>query len=125
MKELHNLPTASKWNAIGIIGFAIAIIIEIMGGASVYPTIPPGVLIAFAVAALVVYGYRYRWTTIVGVAFPIFLVVGGLLNLKNWLLLLTYPSLVVSATAVFQIISLIVALIAGIVAVMIAYKPKV
>jgi hypothetical protein len=53
----------------------VGIVIQIASGVD-YPTIPPGPIILLVATAIVALG-RWRWSPIVGVIVPAFLLVGG------------------------------------------------
>jgi hypothetical protein len=76
ISRARTLSTAGKLNVAGLVAAAAGIVIQIASGAD-YPTVPPGLILLLAAAGLVALGARWRWTTIVGVVVPTFLLVGG------------------------------------------------
>ena len=119
---MNKLSLAGKMNALGLIAFAIAIFIEVISGSDLYPKIPPGIIISILVAALVFFGANWRWTAIIGLLFPIFLLIGGILNYSGWVTLFTAPNMGIVIGAYIQLLGLITALISGFIAVYKAYK---
>jgi hypothetical protein len=115
------LSAAGKLNVAGMVTAAAGIIIQIASGSDLYPTIPPGPIILIAGAALVALG-PWRWTPIVGVVVPLFLFVGAVaaaVNSGEWVDQLTSPGQVaigIFAGDVIQLLGVITALVAGIVA---------
>jgi hypothetical protein len=117
------LSAAGKLNVTGMVTAAAGIIIQIASGSDLYPTIPPGPIILLAGAALVALG-PWRWTPIVGVVVPLFLFVGAVIaavNSGEFVDQLTDPGRVgigigIFAGDVIQLLGVITALVAGIVA---------
>jgi hypothetical protein len=113
------LSAAGKLNVAGMVTAAAAIIIQIASGSDLYPTIPPGPIILLAGAALVALG-PWRWTPIVGVVVPLFLLVGAVVaavNSGEFVDQLTSPGQVgIFAGDVMQLLGVITALVAGSVA---------
>lgn len=62
-------------NVAGMLVAVVGIVIQIATGVD-YPTIPPGPIILLVAAGIVAVG-RWRWSPIVGVVVPAFLLVGG------------------------------------------------
>jgi hypothetical protein len=115
------LSAAGKLNVTGMVAAAAGIIIQITSGSELYPTIPPGPIILLAGAALVALG-PWRWTAVVGVVVPLFLLVGAVMaavNSGEFVDQLTDPGQVgigIFAGDVLQMLGVITALVAGIVA---------
>lgn len=115
------LSAAGKLNVAGMVAAAAGIIIQITSGSDLYPTIPPGPIILIAGAALVALG-PWRWTPVVGVVVPLFLIVGAVIaavNSGEFVDQLTDPGQVgigIFAGDVIQLLGVIAALVAGIVA---------
>jgi hypothetical protein len=115
------LSAAGKLNVIGMVAAATGIIIQIASGSELYPTIPPGPIILLAGAALVALG-PWRWTPVVGVVVPLFLLVGAVIAAVvsgEFVDQLTDPGQVgigIFAGDVIQLLGVITALVAGIVA---------
>jgi hypothetical protein len=116
------LSPASTVNVAGLLGFGAMIVVQIIGGVDAYPTIPPGLVISLAVSALVVLGARWRWTTLVALAWPIMLTVGAFLASGSLQALSGDQGLFVQVTSIVQRAALVVALIAGAVAVAQRYR---
>lgn len=117
------LSRASDTNLSGLLGFSALIVVQIVGGVDAYPTIPPGLVISLAVSALVVFGVRWRWTTLVALAWPIMLTVGAILASGTLEALSGDQGVFVQVTAIVQRVALVVALIGGAVAVGQRYRP--
>lgn len=81
----YSTASARILNIAGLVVAAVGIVIQIAGGAD-YPTVPPGLLILLAAAALI-YFAPWRWTAIIGVLVPLFLLVGGVIapNSRDYL----------------------------------------
>ena len=69
------LSGASWMNIDGMLVAVVGILIQIATGVD-YPTIPPGPIILLVAVAIVALG-RWRWSPIVGVIVPAFMLVGG------------------------------------------------
>jgi hypothetical protein len=106
-----NLPRSATLNVAGLLVFGAMILIQIIGGVDVYPTIPPGLVISVAVAALVVLGARWWWTALVAAAWPLFLAVGAIARGTS----LDLDDPFVLTTWLIQMSGLAVALVFGIV----------
>jgi hypothetical protein len=113
------LSAAGKLNATGMVVAAAGIIIQIASGSDLYPTIPPGPIVLLAGAALVALG-PWRWTPVVGVVVPLFLLVGAAIAAVvsgEFVDQLTDPGEVgIFAGDVLQLLGVIAALVAGILA---------
>jgi hypothetical protein len=113
------LSAAGKLNVAGMAAAAIGIIIQIASGSELYPTVPPGPIILLAGAALVALG-PWRWTPVVGVVVPLFLLVGAVIAAivsGEFVDQLSDPGQVgVFAGDVLQLLGVITALVAGIIA---------
>lgn len=116
------LPTADKLNITGILCFGAMIVVQIAGGMDNYPTIPPGLVISLLVVGLLVVGARWRWTRIAGAAWPVLLVVGAVLASDSLGALSGDDGVFVQITSIVQRLFLAVALIAGVVALVRAYR---
>jgi hypothetical protein len=109
-----NLPRSATLNVAGLLVFGAMILIQIIGGVDVYPTIPPGLVISVAVAALTVLGARWWWTALIAAAWPVFLTVGAIASgIRGSSLDLDDPF--VLTTWLIQMSGLAVALVFGIV----------
>jgi hypothetical protein len=113
------LTGAGKLNVAGMVVAAAGIVVQIVSGSHLFPTIPPGPIILLAGAALVALG-SWRWTPVVGVVVPLFVVVGGIIAAfvsGSFLDQLADPGEVgVFAGSWVQVLGEIAALVAGIVA---------
>jgi hypothetical protein len=69
------LSDASRLNLGGMLAAVVGIVIQIATGVD-YPTIPPGPIVLLVAVAIVALG-RWRWSPIVGVIVPAFLLIGG------------------------------------------------
>jgi hypothetical protein len=120
---LRRLSTAGRLNVTGLVVAAAGIVIQIASGAD-YPTVPPGLIILLVAAALVALGARWRWTTIVGVIVPAFLLVGGAIAPQTRDHLGDPEQAGVFVGTVIQLLALVVALVAGIVITRQAYGTR-
>ena len=123
MSNRMTLPMAGMVNVAGLLGFAVMIVVQIAGGINDYPTIPPGLVISVAVAALIVLGVRWWWPAIVGALWPLFLAVGAvsstLRNDKG-----KFHNNFVLSTTIVQFLFLAVALVAGVIFVIGRYRGR-
>jgi hypothetical protein len=114
-----SLSTAGKLNVAGLVAGAGGILMQYLSRVEGFPTIPPGPIILLVAAAVVAFG-PWRWTPAVGVVTPLFVLVGGAIaTIVNWGVgaPLANPAEVGGfASAVIQLLGLITALVAGIVA---------
>jgi hypothetical protein len=121
------LSPAGKLNVAAMLAAAGGMVLQIASGSELFPTIPPGPIILVAGAALVAVA-PWRWTAIVGVVVPLFLVVGGVLaslNSGDFLDQLTNPGEVgIFAGSVVQVLGVLTALGAGIVAAVERYRSR-
>jgi len=117
------LSRASSINLGGLLGFSALIVVQIAGGVDAYPTIPPGLVISLVVSALVVFGVRWRWTTLVALVWPITLTIGAILASGTLEALSGDQGIFVQVTAIAQRVALVLALIGGAVAVGQRYRP--
>jgi hypothetical protein len=113
-RPVSSLSPAAKLNAAGMVIAIAGIVVQLAAGVD-YPTVPPGPII-LAVAAGIVVFTRQRWTPLVGVVVPLFLLVGGVIaasvNADN---ALRHPADVAAFTGtVVQMVGVLVALIAGV-----------
>jgi hypothetical protein len=109
---------AALLNVVGLVVAAAGIVIQYVSGVD-YPTVPPGLIILLAAAAVVAFG-PWRWSPIVGLVAAVFLSIGGLTATiagDGFSETLGDPGEVGGfAGAVIQIAGLAIALPAGIVA---------
>ena len=113
---------ASTVNVFGLLGFSAIIVVQIIGGVDAYPTIPPGLVISLAVCALVVFGFRWRWTTLIALGWPIMLTVGAFLASGTLEALSGDQGLFVQVTSIAQRVALLMALVSGALAVRQRYR---
>lgn len=118
------MSAAGKLNVAGLVVAAAGIVIQIASGAD-YPTVPRGLIIFLAAAALVALATRWGWTSVVGVIAPAFLLVGAAIAPKTR----DHPGdpsrMGVLVGTVGQLLALVVALIAGVVATRQAYPTQI
>jgi hypothetical protein len=118
-RKRPTLSAAGKLNVTGMVAAAAGITIQIASGSGLYPTIPLGPIILLAGAALVALG-PWRWTPVVGVLVPLFLLVGAVIAAVvsgEFVDQLTDPGQVgIFAGDVLQLLGVVTALVAGIVA---------
>jgi hypothetical protein len=108
-----------KLNVAGQVLAAGGILMQYFSEVEGFPTIPPGPFILLAAAALVALG-PWRWTPLVGVIAPLFVLVGGAIaTIVNWGAgaPLSDPAEVGGfAGAVIQLLGLVAAIAAGTIA---------
>jgi hypothetical protein len=114
---------AGKLNVAGLVAAAAGIVIQIASGAD-YPTVPPGLIILLAAAGLVALGARWRWTTIVGVVVPAFLLVGAVVASQARDQLGDPGQVGVFVGTVVQLLAMAVALVAGVAAAWRSYRHR-
>jgi hypothetical protein len=120
----RTVSAAGKLNVAGLVAAAAGIVIQIASGAD-YPTVPPGLLILLAAAGLVALGARWRWTTIVGVVVPTFLLVGGAIAQQARDQLGDPGQVGVFVGTVVQLLAMAVALVAGLAAAWQRYRHRI
>ena len=116
MNKRPSLPAAGKLTVAGLVAAAAGIAIQILSGVDEYPAIPPGLVILLVGAGLIILGARRRWSPLLGVAVAGFILFGTFVT-PGTAERLTRPDAAgaFAGTAV-QMLGLIVALLAGIVA---------
>jgi hypothetical protein len=114
---------AGKLNVAGLVAAAAGIAIQIASGAD-YPTVPPGLILVLAAAGLVALGARWRWTTIVGVVVPAFLLVGGAITPQAREQLGDPGQVGVFVGTAVQLLAMAVALAAGLAATWRSYRHR-
>jgi hypothetical protein len=121
MKQRRLLIRASQLTAAALLVAAAGFVIQIVSGVDV-PTVPPGLVILLVAAALVAFA-PWRWMPVVGVVVGLFLLVGffasGVVGS-----LLEPSELGVFLGAWVQFLAVIVAVVAGIVAVSQNYRTQ-
>jgi hypothetical protein len=120
----RTVSAAGKLNVTGLVAAAAGIVIQIASGAD-YPTVPPGLIILLAAAGLVALGARWRWTTIVGVVVPTFLLVGGAIAQQARDQLGDPGQVGVFVGTVVQLLAMAVALVAGLAAAWQRYRHRI
>lgn len=114
MKQRSLLIRASQLTVAALLVAAAGFVIQIVSGVDV-PTVPPGLVILLVAAALVAFA-PWRWMPVVGVVVGLFLLVGFFAS--GAVVSLLVPSqLGVFLGAWVQFLAVIVAVVAGIVAV--------
>jgi hypothetical protein len=114
MNKRPPLSTRGKVNVAGMVVAAAGILVQYFTGAEGFPLIPPGPIILI-VAAAVVASQAWRWTPVVGVIAPLFVLVGGTIATIAGDAPLTNPAEVGSFVgAVIQFLGSITAVVAGI-----------
>ena len=121
MNQRSSLPRAIQLTVAALLVAAAGFVIQIVSGVDV-PTVPPGLLILLVVAALVAFG-PWRWLPVVGAAVGLFLLVGFFASGAVGSLL--EPSqLGVFVGAWIQFLAVIIAVAAGIVAIIQNYRTR-
>jgi hypothetical protein len=120
----RTVSAAGKLNVAGLVAAAAGIVIQIASGAD-YPTVPPGLIILLAAVGLVALGARWRWTTIVGVVVPTFLLVGGAIAQQARDQLGDPGQVGVFVGTVVQLLAMAVALVAGLAAAWQRYRHRI
>jgi hypothetical protein len=123
ISRTRRLSAAGKLNVAGLVAAALGIMIQIASGAD-YPTIPPGLIILLVAAGLVALGARWRWTTIIGVVVPAFLLVGGVIAPQARDQLGDPGQVGVFIGTVIQLLALVIALAAGVAAARQSYQAR-
>jgi hypothetical protein len=121
MKQPNSLSSAGKLTVAALLVAALGFAIQIVSGVEV-PTIPPGLVMLLAAAALVAF-LPWRWAPGVGVFIGLLLFVGffasgAVVNLVD------PPRLGVLTGAWVQFVALLVAVVTGIVAVIQNYRTR-
>lgn len=122
--RLSSLGAAGLVNVAGLLVFGAMIVVQIGGGVDSYPIVPPGLVISLAVVALVVLGRRWRWTTLVALAWPILLTIGAFVAADSLEALSGDQGVFVQVTSIVQRIALLAALGGGAVAVVQRYRTR-
>lgn len=117
----RRLSAAGKLTVAGLVTAAAGIVLQIASGAE-YPTVPPGLIILLAAAGLVALATRWRWTIIVGVIVSLFLLVGGALAPQARGQLGDPRQVGVFIGTLLQLLALVIALVAGVVATRQSYQ---
>jgi uncharacterized membrane protein YjjP (DUF1212 family) len=106
-----------RWQTLslaGLAGIVIGIVIQIIGGNTNFPTIPPGILFA-TLAIVTVLIVRPWWLVNVAWMIPAMLLVGGLVSDPGLIPLLTHPNNpTIRIGAFIVVLSYLVALPAGV-----------
>jgi hypothetical protein len=112
--------TVRKMAGSGMVLAALSIPVQIAGGAD-YPTIPPGLIILAAAAAVTLF-VPWRWAPVIGFVLNAFISVGGALapNMRDHL---SHPGDVVAFIGtVLQIIGLVIGVLYGAAAILEAVR---
>lgn len=113
MNRRNSLSSSGKLTVAALLVAAAGFVIQIVSGVDV-PTVPPGLVILLVAAGLVAFG-PWRWTSVVGAAVGLFLLVGFFASGAVGSLL--EPSrLGVFVGSWVQFLAVIVAVVAGIAA---------
>ncbi len=106
------MPTVRKLAVAGPLTAAAGIVVQILGGAD-YPAVPPGVLLLAAAAGLL--AIRNKWTSLLGVAVPLFITFGAFAT-PNTGDHLSHPSAIgVFAGTLIQLLGLAAGVVCGLV----------
>ncbi|MGP3927803.1 hypothetical protein [Streptomyces sp. 8N616] len=79
MKTKRILPLTGKLNAAALAAGAAGIAVQKLSGVGEFPLIPPGAVLLLGSAALVTLGARWRWTSVVGLVMPGYLLLAAFL----------------------------------------------
>lgn len=102
----------------GLVVAAVGLVIQVISGVPGFPTIPPGPIILGVAAAFVALA-PWRWAPIVGLAAAVFLLVGAVLSAAVPGIVARLGNLVEYgqfAGTALQMLGLLIALVAGVVA---------
>jgi hypothetical protein len=117
-----NKPNPSATTAVNVVGIVVAaagILMQYFAGAEGFPTIPPGPIILLIAAGVVAFG-PWRWTAVVGILAPLFVLIGGTISTTvNWGTgaPLSDPAEVGSFVgALIQFVALLIAVVTGVAA---------
>jgi hypothetical protein len=123
MTSTRSLTPAAVANAMFLFAAAAGLIIQIFTGVPGFPDIPPGPIILGAAGLLVLtMTARYRWVLILGVIAPVFIIVGALIEGSFWGRLGDPADFGPFLGTALQMLGVVVATIAGAVAVAEAYR---
>lgn len=103
--------------------FGAMIVIQIVGGIDDYPVIPPGLVISLIVVGLVLGQRRHRWPSILGAAWPLSLAIGAVIAPQTMGRLTGDDGSFALVTGAVQTAALVLALAAGVLAVVTRYRP--
>lgn len=107
--------------ALGLLVAGAGVLTQFLVGVPGFPKIPPGPIILGVAAVLVLVLAAERWTLIVGTFAALFVLVGGLIEGSVWGRLGDPGNFDVWSGVFLQWIGLVVALVAGVVAIRQAY----
>ena len=107
-------PTPTKFTIAGLLLGAVGILLQYLTLPEDFPAVPPGPIIVMAAAVFVTLGVRWWWSSLVGVAVALMILIGGTLDgglIDN---LSDFPG--PATGAVLMLMGLVTALIAGVIA---------
>ena len=122
------LTLLTKVTVAGLIAMAIAIWMQWLSGDPAYPKFPPGPVIFVAIAGFIVLGARWWWTPLIGALIALLVTSGWFVRMPQAILRLTHPGSVgkfaagIWIGAILQIVSLLVADVAGLAATVQNYR---
>jgi len=128
--NLSNLTFPTKLTVTGLVGCAVAILIQWLSGDPAYPKFPPGPVFFIAVAAIVTIAERWWWTPLMGSMISLLVTSGWFARLPRQMHRLTHPgSIGHFAPGIFlgtlgMIIFLLLTDVAGLVAKVLNYRSR-
>jgi hypothetical protein len=113
---------SSKMTAIGLWITALGIFFQAVSGAKGYPKVPPGIIILAAIGVLVYVTARWRWSPLIGVLLAGFISIGVFTTSGTGYRLGHPADIGPLLGTLVQLTGLLIALIAGIAAIIKNYK---
>ena len=113
---------SSTMTAIGLWMAALGIFFQAISGAKGYPTIPPGIIILAVIGLLVYITARWRWSPLIGILLAGFISVGVFTTAGTGYRLSHPADIGPLLGTLIQLIGLVIALAAGIAAIVKNYK---
>ena len=128
--NLSSLTFPTRLTVAGLVACALAIWTQWLSGDPAYPKFPPGPVFFIAVAAIVTFAARWWWTPLIGALIAFLVTAGWFALLPKEMQRLTHPgSIGHFAPGIFlgtlaQIISLVLTVVAGLVATVLNYRSR-
>jgi hypothetical protein len=125
-----NLTMSTKLTVSGLIALAIALWTQWLSGDPAYSKFPPGPVVFFIAAGIIVLGVRWWWTPVIGALVALLVTAGFFARLHMAIVRLTHPGVLggfaigIWIGTVLQVISLAVTDVAGLVATFQNYRHR-
>ncbi|MGP3979844.1 hypothetical protein [Streptomyces sp. KR80] len=108
------LPFAGKLNAAALAAAAAGIAVQKLSGVGEFPLIPPGAVLLLGSAAVVALGARWRWTSVIGLVMPAYLLIAAFVVSSGvWDRLAAPGEFGPFAGSALQMVSMVAAVLAG------------